>query len=789
MTSKFRDCAEKIHGLEDFLRILDFYGIEYSKDSSGYKTNCPLHQEKTPSFYVTEKNGKATFKCFGCNKGGDVVDFIKYKENISDFEALKEAYRMLNLDFDLKPTKLDELKEYIYNDMQNDMKKKDKSLKDYRLEDIFIYMLDDNTPTILKTKYRSLIDKSLKKMGTYKIIVNKEGKYRPVKKEKDEEFKCTIYNYPRVKKAIEKGQNIYIVEGEKDAETLIKLGLAATTFYTKSWKDIYTKQLQNAKIVFIGDTGEAGEDFKNFVWKNLKDNIITFRVVDLPRLEELGDNKDVTDWLEAGHTKDELINAIKHSWDWKISTRWKDVKITSKKNGPIEVKPLKTIDNFKLILKRNNTKLFFNEISKQIEVKTKVFKNANLNTLTTELQTQAIKEGLNCTLGDVTSWINAIAYENSVNPFREYLDSLKGKWDGKSRLKEFYDCFKTVEFFNQKLKEKIFKFWLLQFVDSAYNPNFTAQGILVLKGNQGIGKTTSMKNLIPINEPWVFLSEQKFEPTRDCIQTITSNQLVELSEFARSNKQVDALKGFVTSPTDKLVLKYDKYPIEFKRKTVYYATVNDSEFLIDDENRRFWVIDLTSIDLEKIEKFDFNQLWAELYYMYHVENDKKCYFDKEELIELEENNQNYKFQGEAESLIMMNFDFNNPRRVWLSTVEVIYFLGKTYSSTKITRTLKSMKIKQKPINNKNMPRGNYNAMPLPRRWNGKIEKEYKNRIVDIEVVENSKNESTKELKNQIKALKTMLLRYKKENEKLKIENRELKEFNQWYEDKFNEEIK
>jgi hypothetical protein len=48
------------------------------------------------------------------------------------------------------------------------------------------------------------------------------------------------------------------------------------------------------------------------------------------------------------------------------------------------------------------------------------------------------------------------------------------------------------------------------------------------------------------------------------------NQLVELSEFARSNKAVDALKGFLTTPYDRLHLttpydrlhlKYDKLPI------------------------------------------------------------------------------------------------------------------------------------------------------------------------------------------------------------------------------------
>ena len=178
------------------------------------------------------------------------------------------------------------------------------------------------------------------------------------------EYTYTIYNYPKIKQAIDKEQYIYIVEGEKDVETLKKIGLSSTTFYSKKWQDIYTKQLHDAKIVFIGDTGEAGEQFKEFVWKNLKDNIKAFKVVNLKGLEQLGDNKDVTDWLQAGHTKEELMIAIKNAWDWKVSKYWKDVSVSTKKDGTKMIKPLKTIDNLKLVLYRNKTKLYFNELTK-----------------------------------------------------------------------------------------------------------------------------------------------------------------------------------------------------------------------------------------------------------------------------------------------------------------------------------------------------------------------------------------------------------------------------------------
>ena len=774
----FKEYAKQIQATENFLDVLNFYSIHYKKENNYYKASCPLHDEKTPSFFVYQEGDKAKFKCQGCGKNGDIIDFIQYKEGINNKQdALKRVYEILGLKLDLKPSKLDKLKEYIYNNMQ---------MEGYKIESIYIYTLEDHTPSFLKVKYRSLTDKSKKDMRTYKIIDTGEF-YKLSTKEKSGEYIYTIYNYPKVKQAIGKQQYIYIVEGEKDAETLNKLGLTATTFYSKKWQEAYTKQLQDAKVVFIGDTGEAGEQFKKFVWKNLKDIVRTFRIVTLPGLEQLGDNKDVTDWIEAGHTKEELKEAIKDSWDWKVSTEWKDITKITKKDGTEEIKPLKTLDNFKLLLKKSKTNVFFNVISKEIEAKSKTFDAYDQNMLENEIYSYCNKINFRHTAQEIRANLRSIAKKNQVNPFKKYLDGLKDKWDGKSRLEEFYNLFETVEFFNEDLKKNILKTWLLQFLGSAYDKNFKGQGVLVLKGKQGMKKTTSMEYLIPVKEPWVFLSEQKFVDSRDGVQTITSNQLVELSEFARSAKEVDALKGFVTTPYDKYVLKYAPNPETFKRYTVYYATINDDEFLIDIDNRRFWILDLISMDFEGFKKFNFNQLWAELYHIYHIEGYKKYWMDDAELEVLEESNQGFKFKGELEGQIELCFDFRSKRKVWMTTTEVLEVLGKAYTPTKLTRTLKSMKIEQKTFNNKTMPRNKYNAMPFPKWWKGKVQGEYKNRVVNAQVIEMTPDDN-EELIKENKAMKELLLKYKADNLEKQKQIEELKELLNFYEAKFSGEI-
>ena len=60
-----------------------------------YMGRCPFHEERTPSFSVNPVD--KLFHCFGCGKGGDVVDFVRESENL-DFvgaiEWLAERFRV-----------------------------------------------------------------------------------------------------------------------------------------------------------------------------------------------------------------------------------------------------------------------------------------------------------------------------------------------------------------------------------------------------------------------------------------------------------------------------------------------------------------------------------------------------------------------------------------------------------------------------------------------------------------------------------------------------------------------
>ena len=71
--------------------IVDVIGsyVKLTKKGSTYFGLCPFHNEKTPSFSVTDNGAKQMYYCFGCHKGGSVLTFLMKYENISYSEALK----------------------------------------------------------------------------------------------------------------------------------------------------------------------------------------------------------------------------------------------------------------------------------------------------------------------------------------------------------------------------------------------------------------------------------------------------------------------------------------------------------------------------------------------------------------------------------------------------------------------------------------------------------------------------------------------------------------------------
>ena len=113
-----------------------------------------------------------------------------------------------------------------------------------------------------------------------------------------------LYNYPEL--LARPTERVFIVEGEKDVETLMAIGLLATTNSggAGKWRDSYSKCLKGRDIAILPDNDEPGLRHAHQIVNSLLGKARSIKILELSGLKDKG---DVSDWLSAGHTAKELI--------------------------------------------------------------------------------------------------------------------------------------------------------------------------------------------------------------------------------------------------------------------------------------------------------------------------------------------------------------------------------------------------------------------------------------------------------------------------------------------------
>lgn len=241
---------------------LEKRGIQLIKTSEGFKCVCPFHEDKNPSMGVNV--AKQVWKCHGCQKGGSVIDFIALADNRTVQDVLSDGK--------------DEPR--AYSAPKNKAPEEPKTPVDASAIDAR-YRYTDELGNLAYEVVR-LKPKSFRQRrwvnGAW--LYSMEGAQR------------YLYKLPQVLKASE----VWIVEGEKDADNLHKIGICATcnAMGAEKWLDGYSDSLKGKKVVICGDNDPAGKRHVNKVFESLAGKVAEVRIVELPK-----EHKDVSDWLAA----------------------------------------------------------------------------------------------------------------------------------------------------------------------------------------------------------------------------------------------------------------------------------------------------------------------------------------------------------------------------------------------------------------------------------------------------------------------------------------------------------
>jgi AAA domain-containing protein len=129
-----------------------------------------------------------------------------------------------------------------------------------------------------------------------------------------------LYRLPEVMAAIQSRNTLYLVEGEKDVDRVTGLDLVATTNIEgasqpgqkSKWREAYTEQLTGAAcIVLLPDNDEPGRAHIAHIGQQLIGKVRELVMIDLGKLyPELPIGGDVSDWLNSGHTREELLELV-----------------------------------------------------------------------------------------------------------------------------------------------------------------------------------------------------------------------------------------------------------------------------------------------------------------------------------------------------------------------------------------------------------------------------------------------------------------------------------------------
>ena len=303
-----------------------------------------------------------------------------------------------------------------------------------------------------------------------------------------------------------------------------------------------------------------------------------------------------------------------------------------------------------------------------------------------------------CTTELASRFLRSIALARRYNPVLEAIQACE--WDGRDRVAEVYSILNLPD--DDDLSRVLVLKWFYQTVLLLENPDdapYGADGMLVLCGCQGVGKTSLLRTLAMRTE-W-FGEGCHIDPNdKDTIIQITKCWIAELGEIESTvtAKNINNIKAFVTNSTDRYRRPYASKADDNTRHTSLCATCNTTDFLVDQTgNRRFWTVPVEKIDLDALSRLDALQLWAQVYGECHGKPNS-FRLTPSERTQLEERNGKHleMMKGEAEVRdILMRGEERPETKAWVTVTEFVEShpgLSRKYSSATIGKVLTKLGI-------------------------------------------------------------------------------------------------
>lgn len=287
--------------LDEFLRHLR---VEDGPDGNGnYRCKCPAHDDKKGSLSVTagplergQSAGKMCIKikCFAGCTSEEILRSMGLKKSDLYTEPMNQSEPRITPGVKVPDEDNPNLR---HPEPSRAPAKKEK--KNRKLETVYHYTDEEGKILFDVLRYRN--EDGSKDFLQGVPEPNRFGGYRW----KTGDVRHPLYRLPEILDAKKKSKTIYVVEGEKDADTLAGLGYAATTNpggagKTIKWLPEHTKTLAGADIVILPDIDEVGLSDRRQVAGLLIDAGCRVKFIDLRKSGvQLPPKGDITDLIDA----------------------------------------------------------------------------------------------------------------------------------------------------------------------------------------------------------------------------------------------------------------------------------------------------------------------------------------------------------------------------------------------------------------------------------------------------------------------------------------------------------
>ena len=270
-----------VHELQPVISELDALGCEPEQIGNGYAAYCPVH----------ELDGNRHKKSLSI-ESGRTVPVICYCHAGCSFSELRKVIPALSTVKDRKEV----VAVYLNREGNKEEFRKIRFWpKDFRYEN---HSIPNNDPS--KMRWKLPADRDIPEWPLYRL--------------------------PELIAAKETGETVFYVEGEKDVDRLVKLNCIATTnregaskgSQKPKWHYDYTKQLTGLNsLVLIPDNDEPGRSHMANIASQMQGKVNEIILLDLgSRFPELKAGGDVSDWLNDGHSVEELIELVSRCEPW-----------------------------------------------------------------------------------------------------------------------------------------------------------------------------------------------------------------------------------------------------------------------------------------------------------------------------------------------------------------------------------------------------------------------------------------------------------------------------------------